>query len=163
MKELIDKLSSYNIFNYLFPGALSAHLISSATDFNLVHDNMVNGLFLYYFIGLIVSRIGSLILEPALQKTGIVKYEQYTDYLSTIEKDEDIRTFSEVNNMYRTLLSMTIVVLFTMLFNWVSNYCNWSEKVQLILTLVLLMILFTFSYRKQSQYISKRINYHKEK
>ena len=67
MKELLDKLSSYNIFNYLLPGILFSVLASKTTELNLIQIDIILGVFVYYFIGLIISRIGSLIIEPILK------------------------------------------------------------------------------------------------
>ena len=64
MKDLLEKLSSYNIFNYLFPGVLFAAMGSHLTSYSLLIDDTVIGVFVYYFYGLVVSRVGSLVLEP---------------------------------------------------------------------------------------------------
>ena len=72
MKDLIDKLSSYNIFNYLFPGVLFAALGDRLTSYSLLIDDIMVGVFIYYFIGLVISRLGSLFLEPLLKWLKIV-------------------------------------------------------------------------------------------
>jgi len=64
MKEIIEKLSSYNIFNYLFPGVVFAILATKFTNLNLTFDNLFLGAFAYYFIGLVISRFGSVFIEP---------------------------------------------------------------------------------------------------
>ena len=63
MKEIIDKLSSYNIFNYLLPGVLFVAIAKNFTEYNLILDNDFIGAFFYYFIGMVISRFGSLIIE----------------------------------------------------------------------------------------------------
>ena len=62
MKELIDKISSYNLFNYLVPGVLLAFAADKFTAYSLVQSDLLIGAFLYYFIGLVASRFGSLAL-----------------------------------------------------------------------------------------------------
>jgi hypothetical protein len=64
MKEILDKLSSYNLFNYLLPGIIFVVLASEITRYSFIHDDIVIGAFLYYFIGLVISRFGSLAIEP---------------------------------------------------------------------------------------------------
>ena len=71
MKELLDKLSSYNLFNYLFPGILFVTIAKETTSLDLLQENIITGVFLYYFIGLVISRVGSLLIEPLL-KNGAV-------------------------------------------------------------------------------------------
>ncbi len=65
MKELLDRLSSYNLFNYLLPGVVFAIVAKSVTSYNFLQDDIFVGAFTYYFIGLVVSRVGSTILEPS--------------------------------------------------------------------------------------------------
>ena len=68
MKDLLDKLSSYNLFNYLLPGILLALAIDRFALIRVVQKDIAIGIFLYYFLGSIVSRVGSLIVEPFLLK-----------------------------------------------------------------------------------------------
>ena len=66
MKEILDKLSSYNLFNYLLPGVLFVVIASKVTRYGFIQDDIVIGVFLYYFIGMVISRFGSLVIEPLL-------------------------------------------------------------------------------------------------
>lgn len=67
MDGLLDKISSYNIFNYLLPCSIFAVVADALTSFHVLQEDIVIGLFLYYFIGLVVSRVGSLVIEPSLR------------------------------------------------------------------------------------------------
>ena len=71
MDGLLDKISSYNIFNYLLPGSLFAVIADAVTDYRLIQEDIVVGLFLYYFIGLVVSRIGSLVVAARFEGSPI--------------------------------------------------------------------------------------------
>jgi hypothetical protein len=82
MKEIIDKLSSYNIFNYLLPGVLFVAIAKHFTEYNLILDHDFIGAFFYYFIGMVISRFGSLIIEPMLKKIMFVKFSDYSDFIS---------------------------------------------------------------------------------
>ena len=76
MDKIIEKMDSYNIFNYLLPGALFNYLFKQFFDMELVQGNIVENLFVYYFLGMIVSRIGSIFIEPICKK---IKYS-YCSY-----------------------------------------------------------------------------------
>lgn len=80
MKDLIDKLTTYNIFNYLFPGVLFVVLAKATTDYNFIQENNFLGAFLYYFIGMTISRFGSVVIEPILRKINFVKFRDYQEY-----------------------------------------------------------------------------------
>lgn len=81
IKELSEKISSYNLFNNLLPGILFVFIITELTDFDLILDNNFIGAFFYYFVGMIISRLGSLITEPFLKWMKFVKFTDYKDYL----------------------------------------------------------------------------------
>ena len=121
MKELIDKISSYNLFNYLFPGVLYVLISKEITVYDMVQENIILGVFFYYFIGLVVSRVGSLIIEPLMKKIKLVKFVDYQDFISASKHDNKIKLFSEINNMYRTLISLFVLVLLTKIYEMISS------------------------------------------
>lgn len=157
MKELIDKLTSYNIFNYLFPGVLFAGIGSYYTAYSLIIDNVVIGAFVYYFYGLIISRVGSLIIEPLLKKLKVVRFAPYIQFVSASKVDKKIEVLSEINNMYRTLISMLLCLLLTKIYGHIQRSYQWFSDYALNAVIILLLILFVVCYRKQTEYITKRI------
>jgi hypothetical protein len=108
----LDKISSYDIFDNLFPGIVFIILASKFTAYNLAVENIVVGVFLYYFAGVVISRIGSLFVEPVLNKISFIKLSKYGKYVKTSKKDSTLVVLSEVNNMYRTICPLFIVLLF---------------------------------------------------
>jgi membrane protein CcdC involved in cytochrome C biogenesis len=87
MEKLLEKLSSYNIFNYLFPGMIFCILLEKTTSYSIIQENIVIDVFLAYFIGLLISRISSLIIEPLLKKVKFVKFAEYKDFLVALYRD----------------------------------------------------------------------------
>lgn len=163
MKELLEKLSSYNIFNYLLPGILFTVVASKTTELRLIQSDLILGVFVCYFIGLIISRIGSLIIEPVLKKTKFVKFAGYKDFIKVSEKDKKLEVLSESNNMYRTFIATFLLLAFVKLYFLLAKKCSllieWSDWI----LAVLLIGMFLFSYRKQTKYITSRINSQKTK
>ena len=82
MKDLLDKISSYNIFNFLLPGVVFAVFVSKTTSFKLMQEDVLSGAFVYYFVGAVISRIGSLVVEPGLKATKLVTFASYRDLKS---------------------------------------------------------------------------------
>lgn len=156
MKDLLDKLSSYNIFNYLLPGVLTALVLSQLTQVNVLQSDIVVGVFVYYFVGLVVSRVGSLLIEPALKKIGFVKFANYSSYIRASKSDQTIETLSEVNNMYRTLTSMFVCVSVIYSYEYIISKFPAVEGSGTPLLMTALFILFLTSYRKQTAYIKSR-------
>jgi len=157
MKELLDKISSYNLFNYLLPGIIFVYISNQFTGHNFIQDNNFIGVFLYYFIGMIISRIGSLFVEPTLKKLSFLKFTDYNSFVSASKKDEKIELFSEVNNTYRTITAMFVVLLIMKLYNYFQVCWCIPKDVTTLVLVVSIFLIFLFSYRKQTKYITKRI------
>lgn len=157
MKELLDKLSSYNIFNYLLPGILFAVFVDGLTSLQIQQKDIVIGVFIYYFFGSIVSRIGSLFIEPALRKAGIVKFAGYEDFVRVSKADPKLDVLSEANNMYRTLCSLMVCVGVVVLYDKASISWPVLQTAAPAVLIVGLFFLYIYSYRKQTAYITKRI------
>jgi C4-dicarboxylate transporter len=87
-----------------------------------------------------------------------VKFADYKDFISVSKSDNKLETLSEANNMYRTLVSMFSLIFLT--FGFQKLACKWEflRNNQAIIILTLLFFLFLISYRKQTNYITKRIN-----
>ena len=103
MNELFNKISSYNILNYLLPGVLYVILINYFTEYSISHENVLIGVVLYYFIGLTISRISSLIIEPLLKKWKFVVFRDYRLYLNACKKDSKLDVLVETSNKFRVL------------------------------------------------------------
>lgn len=163
MKELLDKLSSYNIFNYLLPGVLFTVILKALTEYDFTQENILIGAFVYYFIGLIVSRIGSLVIEPILKKIKFLKFSKYSDFITASKKDIKIEVLSEVNNMYRTICSLLLLTFILKLFEWFCTNVEFLKDYDTFILIALLLGLFLFSYRKQTDYVRKRVDNNKGK
>jgi len=156
--ELLDKISRYNIVNYLLPGTLFSVLGEAVSSYSLVQENVLVGLFLYYFIGLSISRIGSLIVEPAFKRFNFVEFAKYEDFLAAIKSDDKLELLSEENNVYRTIVALLVTIGLLWLFEVAaSNYPPLRDIAVPALALMLLLI-FSFAYQKQTRYISKRVD-----
>lgn len=157
MKELLDKISSYNLFNYLLPGVLFVYILDKFTIYSFNQENLIAGAFVYYFIGLVISRFGSLIIEPLLKKISFLKFAGYTDFVSASKKDSKIEILSEVNNMYRTLCSMFTIIFLLKFYEIIEHRFSALEGWGSYILVMLFLIMFLFSYRKQTKYITKII------
>jgi signal transduction histidine kinase len=156
-KGIIEKISSYNLFNNLLPGILFVYAISNITHFNLLVDNVLIAIFLYYFVGLVISRFGSLVIQPLLAKVKFIRFADYKDFLSASEKDGKIELLSEVNNMFRTFISFFVFVSLTLIYDKIAvRFCIPIENT-IIALIIALLVLFLFSYRKQTAFIRKRV------
>lgn len=162
MKELLDKLSSYNVFNYLLPGVLFAVFVDALTSLKVLQKDLVIGVFLYYFLGSIVSRVGSLLVEPLLRKVGFITFAPYADFVRVSKADPKLDILSEENNMYRTICALMISVAAVALYDRASDSFPILTASAPVVCIAGLLILFLLAYRKQTLYITKRIAANKQ-
>jgi hypothetical protein len=160
MKELLEKISSYNLFNYLLPGVIYSVAIDELTQFSIISENLVVVGFVCYFIGMVISRIGSIIVEPILKKIGFLKFKDYKDFISASQSDPKLEVLSEQNNTYRSIIAMLLMIAVSVFYNWLLGEFSVLVDWNLWIILVFLLVLFLPAYRKQTNYISKRIEKH---
>jgi len=158
LKDLISKLSSYNLFTNLLPGILFVALLKELTDFSLIFDPLFLGLFLYYFIGIVINRIGSLVVEPILIKAKFLTFVDYPKFVKASKMDAKIEILSENNNICRSLVALCIILLLAIGYEWLMSKCAFIDTHSNIILIVLLFVIFLFSYRKQTKYVVKRCN-----
>ncbi len=163
MESLIERISAYNIFNNIVPGAVFCYFFNFFFSVNLSGEGTIYNLCLFYFWGVFVSRIGSLFIEKISIKVRFVRYAAYGDYLRASQIDGDIKMFLEVNNMLRTFSSVFLCLMFAFLLSFiVERYdVKWLElpKFSIVgaIASVFLFLIMMFAYRKQTSYIFKRV------
>jgi hypothetical protein len=157
MKDILEKLSTYNIFNYLLPGVIFVIIAREFSGYNFIQNEILLSGFLYYFIGMIISRFGSVIIEPILKKITFLKFEDYKNYVIASKKDTKIELLSEVNNSYRTICSMCVLLIILNLYSVFNSNKNVSIEPDFYIIISTILIMFLFAYRKQTNYITKRI------
>ena len=155
MDSLLSLLNEYELFNNIFPGIIFLYF-SNLQNYIPILDkiDIYEKLFLYYFIGLSIGRIGSLFLEPLFKKLEIIKFADYSKFLKSEEKDSKIHMLVLVNNMYR---SFCVVFLFSFFWLIYKNDFLFSTLLLRLLIILLLFFLFVYSYKKQTEYIKKRV------
>jgi len=159
MNDLLNKLSSYNLFNNLLPGILFVILLNHFTEFEIKQDNLLLAAFLYYFIGMTISRVSSVVIEPLLKKLKFVRFRDYKLFVEACKKDNKLDILVETNNKFRVLLTVIMLVICSKIFYSVNLSClKLSFNLQQYLLLFLLATIYLFAYRKQTKYVTKRID-----
>ena len=159
MEAILSLLSTYELFNNIFPGIIFSYFLG-LQNYNIIPNkiDIYEKLFLYYFIGLTISRIGSLFLEPFFLKLKIVKFADYTKFLKAEEKDNKISIFVLVNNMYRSFIIVFFLNFLYLLYLILQNNFLFCTLVSKLLCILFFFFLFVYSYKKQTEYIRKRVD-----
>lgn len=157
MSGILEKLGSYQILTNLLPGAFFGLTLKFFFGLTLPTKNVGEDIVIYYFMGLIMNRIGSLVVEPILKKIRFIKYAPYPNFSKAAKADSKIDTLSEMNNYIRSLLTcvlflpvMRILQALFLKWTWFSLYWEWGA-------IAFLFVLFLFAYRKQTDYVRKRV------
>ncbi|MGA1802525.1 hypothetical protein [Rhizobium sp. HT1-10] len=159
MSEILAKISSYDIFNNLVPGAILAFLLAVLEIYTIDTNNIVVDLVVFYFLGVVVSRIGSLISEPILRVSHFVRYAEYSAFIAASQKDEKIAVLLEVNNQYRTFIALMLVTITSYFGRDTVLYYGFSDKTVKVSLVAGTAVLFVLAYRKQTSFIKKRVEY----
>lgn len=160
LAAFLGRISNYNLLNNLIPGAILCVLLKYLVGYDFMNVGTLELLVIFYFIGMVNGRIGSLVVEPFLKWIKLVTFRDHKQFVEAEQKDKKIVYLSETNNMYRSMISVAFTALIVKLyhvgvdFNW-----NWGNVTEWIV-LVTMLILFSCAYRKQTKYIVSRIDFH---
>ena len=155
MDKLLERISSYDILNNLFPGSVLYFLLSE--NIQLQQNSILTEFFIIYFLGLLASRIGSLLIEPLCKKLNIIQMASYEDFIKAESRDKKIEILSSVNNMYRTFISVFIIYIFYKITGYIAIKYTCVSKFVEAGIIIALLVIFSLSYHKQTNYIRKRV------
>lgn len=156
MTDITDKITYYDLFVNLLPGVIFAVILQKITSYTFLQDNIVVELFFYYLIGLILNGLGSMLLKPLLIAIKFVEFEKYEDYILACKEDLKIELLSEKNSMYLTFSTLFALLAILEFYDLIFNSFSVLNCSTLLLTIFLMMFFLVF-YKKQTNYVIKRI------
>ena len=157
MIELLAKLESYRIFNYLYPGSLFLFACDWIGVFEIKNQSLLINAFVAYFCGMTLSRIGSVVIEPILKFTRLISYSSFETYVKAEKIDPKIQTLLGEANTFRTLIATAITYILVVLAKrLVDLYYFKVESIQ-IAALFAVTVLYICAYWKQVKFIEKRV------
>ena len=155
----LKKVSSYQLFNNFFPGVVFVTFLEQYTRFEILSGSVLQQVFVYYFVGMVLSRVGSLLMEPWFKCWKIVEYAKYEDYNKARRQEAKLDILTETNNTFRTLASAFLCLMVASLIGECMNACQSGDFCLdgIFLLWFLLFVLFVVSFRKQTSYIRKLV------
>lgn len=154
---IIDKLSQYNFLTNILPGTVLCLMIEYVVGYHIINDDIYLSFIMFYFVGIVNSRFGSLIIEPFLKLTRIVVFEKYDRFVKAEKIDPKITLLSQENNVYRSYLSAMCITLLLLGYEHLSIICPLLKENANFILVFSLSVLFLFSYIKQTGFVKKRI------
>lgn len=159
MDKFIDKISSYHLLTNLVPGTVFCLLVNRFTSFTLPTGTSIADFIAFYFIGVVISRFGSIIIEPIFRKLKIVKYANYTQFLTAEKTDAKIQPLNESNNLFRALLSCSVLFSGVYLYEFLGSKYPFLLAIKVPVLCVAMIVMFALSYRKQTSIIRNRVEH----
>lgn len=160
METLFSRLSAYDILNSILPGAITYLSISYLLGLECqIQFSLYEKICIFYFLGLVIGRIASIWIEEFCKSIKLVVYADYKDYVYAESQDTKVSILSEKNNNYRNFLTVFVVIgALKCIKDWnLSNLIiTWKIECWIIIAFI---ILFAWSYHKQTDYIRKRVEF----
>lgn len=160
LASFLGRISNYNLLTNLIPGAILCVLLKYLVGYDFMNVGALELLVIFYFVGMVNGRIGSLIVEWFLKKIHLVTFREHKLFVAAEQKDKKIVSLTETNNMYRSMISVAFTAIVIKLYH-VGVDLNWDfGNVTDWVVLGAMLVLFAIAYRKQTKYIVSRIDYH---
>ncbi len=186
---IMEMIGAYEILNNVIPGAIYAALVEKFTSLRFIKGDFIIDIIVYYFVGLLIGRIGSaFIRRPSKNKketmlkgikcrvrsllwakpeTERCSEDNYDDYIKAEKVDAKVSRLSLIGDMYRTLASVSICVLLTIILdllkvNTMIFSISWVKIITVIIGCVIMAFIFRSAYVKQAYYIRSRVRKCKE-
>jgi hypothetical protein len=159
---IVGKVSEYNVFNYLVPGAVFMVGLLYVVGTIPFESNIIFFLVTAYAVGMALSRIGSLVVEPILLRIGLIKRFDFEDFVRAEKNDSKLTTLLLESNAYRTMAAVFATLLIAKgAVALQSRFQHWGQSAAWGSSIAL-VVLFAFSHRKMRLYIAKRVDARKE-
>lgn len=162
-KLIIEKLSPYNFLTNILPGTVLCIVLKYLIGYNLLLEDIYLASILFYFVGMVNSRVGSLIVEPFLKWTKWLIFAPYPDFVKAEQKDSKITLLSQENNTYRSYVSVMFISIIAYLYKNYLAVFDFIKEYETVILLILIGLLFLCAYRKQTNYVKKRVEANEEK
>lgn len=157
LKLVIDKLSQYNFLTNILPGTVLCIILKYLVGYDLIPDDYYQAGIVFYFVGMVTSRLGSLIVEPLLKAILWVKYAPYSDFLQAEKEDSKITLLSQENNVFRSYI--TVMFISAIIYMYKNYSLDWRclMRDEPLVLIISLLVIFLFAYRKQTSFVRKRV------
>lgn len=157
LKLVIDKLSQYNFLTNILPGTVLCIILKYLVGYDLIPDDYYQAGIVFYFVGMVNSRVGSLVIEPILKAISWVKFAPYSEFFRAEKEDAKLTILSQENNVFRSYISLMFISILGYIYKNCSLDLRLSLNNESLVLIVILFVLFLFAYKKQTSFVRKRV------
>ena len=95
-----------------------------------------------------------------MRQLKFVRYSSYTKYLVASAADTQMASMVEASNTYRTILTLLLTIVTSIVMNSIANHIRLDQNMRELGLVFGAALLFLFSFRKQSDYVSRRVEHY---
>ena len=154
--KLIEKISTYQILNYMIPGSVLCVLLKYWVGYDLIAFSAVENVIIVYFVGMVNSRLSSLVLKKILKKTRFIKETERDDFIMAEKKDAKLTVLSDINNMFRAMANVMLLLLVAYGMKYIGSIETFVLDNFNWIAIGALFLLFLFSFREQTKVVKNR-------
>lgn len=154
LKLVIDKLSQYNFLTNILPGTVLCIILKYLVGYDLIPDDYYQAGIVFYFVGMVNSRVGSIVIEPILKAISWVKFAPYSEFLRAEKEDAKLTILSQENNVFRSYISLMFISILGYIYKNCSLNLRLSLNNESLVLIVILFVLFLFAYKKQTSFVT---------
>lgn len=119
--------------------------------------NFIFILAISYVAGVILSRLGSIVVEPVAKKAFKLEFAPYADYCQAEKRYPKLATMNTENNIYRTFVATGACLLLGAPLIGLLGMGNGNALCALVLLATFFIVVFMIAYIKQTNYIVNRV------
>lgn len=159
MENLINSISKYQLAINLIPGYIFAILLQQYAHIVLLEGDVLQDVFVSYFVGLIIGRIGSIVVERLMDKFNKT-YKSAPDYDIKVKAeriDPKIEILDRQCTIYRNCCAGCCCVIIGIFTDCLFGDGSFFSSVKYILFFLILTVLLVMAMDKQCNYVNQRI------
>lgn len=158
LKFLVDKLSQYNFVTNILPGTVLCIVPEYVVGYDvlLTEDWYILGI-LFYFVGMVNNRFGSVVVEPICRRLKLVDFVPYRDFVTAEKLDAKITILNTENNVFRSYISVCLLSALAFGYKLLEDAVLFFKIARPIFLLIVILVLMVLSYRKQTKYVKQRV------
>lgn len=156
IKIIIDRVSSYQFFNFIYPGLLVAGVLDIYNVVDVFCLNICYILLISYSIGMLASRVGSIVIENLFVWIKLMKRFDYNEFNKAELNNTKVSLFLELSNMFRTISAACLLILIARLINSIYDY-GFAMPIGIVMLVFFVFVIFCVSFIKQYGYLKKCI------
>lgn len=157
MESILQNISEYRLLNNLIPGGFFVGVLSWAAGWASSEVNFIFIIAISYVAGVILSRLGSLVVEPVAKKVFKVDFASYEDYCQAEKRYPKLASMNTENNIFRTFVVMSACLLLGAPIIGLFGMGDGRALSLLVIASALSVAIFMLAYIKQTNYIVSRI------